>query len=184
MDLYASVILEFCDVRQPFLVRSFCRKVSVQDISATAPFLFFMKSPGSDAVYKFPDQGKGCAQRSGVLPQYAQVYESAVFFKRVAGEHIPLQNREVRLQVFAQETSDDDITVQDHPDNVDAGRQVAQHIEPERLIFRDMLVHTGEKGFQRYAQIIGDAAGGAVSFQTSVPAAAAQKSALFHADMS
>ena len=48
MDLYASVILEFCDVRQPFLVRSFCRKVSVQDVFSNELRIFSM--PGASIV--------------------------------------------------------------------------------------------------------------------------------------
>ena len=48
MDLYASVILEFCDVRQPFLVRSFCRKVSVQDVFGNELRIFSM--PGASIV--------------------------------------------------------------------------------------------------------------------------------------
>ena len=48
MDLYASVILEFCDVRQPFLVRSFCRKVSVQDVFSNE--LGFFSMPGASIV--------------------------------------------------------------------------------------------------------------------------------------
>ena len=48
MDLYASVILEFCDVRQPFLVRSFCRKVSVQDVFSNELGIFSM--PGASIV--------------------------------------------------------------------------------------------------------------------------------------
>ena len=42
MDFYASVILEFCDIRQPFLVRSICRKVSVQDIFRNELRIFSM----------------------------------------------------------------------------------------------------------------------------------------------
>ena len=48
MDLYASVILEFCDVRQPFLVRSICRKVSVQDVFSNELRIFSM--PGASIV--------------------------------------------------------------------------------------------------------------------------------------
>ena len=48
MDLYASVILEFCDVRQPFPVRSFCRKVSVQDVFSNELRIFSM--PGASIV--------------------------------------------------------------------------------------------------------------------------------------
>ena len=48
MDLYASVILEFCDIRQPFPVRSFCRKVSVQDVFSNELGIFSM--PGASIV--------------------------------------------------------------------------------------------------------------------------------------
>ena len=48
MDFYASVILEFCDIRQPFPVRSFCRKVSVQDVFSNELGIFSM--PGASIV--------------------------------------------------------------------------------------------------------------------------------------
>ena len=48
MDFYASVILEFCDIRQPFPVRSFCRKVSVQDVFSNELRIFSM--PGASIV--------------------------------------------------------------------------------------------------------------------------------------
>ena len=138
---------------------------------------------GSDTVHELPDKGKSCAQGGGVLPQRAEVQESDIFFEGIACHDVPLQDREITLKILAQESPDDNVAVQDHPDVIDAGSKMAQHIKPECLVLRDVPFQPCEKFVQGNAQTFGDAPRGAVGLQASALSAAAGKTSRLHADM-
>ena len=118
-----------------------------------------------------------------MMTQRAQLDKFRIFRKRIAGLDIFPQDRQIRLQIFGKQTTQNNVAVQNHMDAVYGNGEMSKHVVEKRLISGIVKLDAMEKLLQGYTELVFNALGIDIRFQTAVLSAIAEQTARLNTEM-